>query len=59
MALNLDKSAIEKQYYYEENGNTYGPFSLSVLLSKINANTSVYREGIDWAEAKEIAELKN
>ena len=59
MALNLDKSAIEKQYYYEENGNTYGPFSLSVLLSKINANTSVYREGIDWAKAKEIAELKN
>ncbi len=59
MALNLDKSAIEKQYFYEEKGNTYGPFSLSVLLSKIKANTRVYREGIDWTEAKEIAELKN
>lgn len=58
MAINLDKSAIEKQYYYAENGNTYGPFSLSILLNKINANTLVYREGIDWTEAKEIDELK-
>ena len=59
MAINLDKSAIEKQYYYEENGNTYGPFSLSILLSKIKSNTLVYREGIEWTEAKEIDELKN
>ncbi len=59
MAINIDKSGIEKQYFYEENGNTFGPFSLSILLNKINANTLVYREGIDWTEAKEIAELKN
>lgn len=59
MAINLDKSAIEKQYYYEENGNTYGPFCLSILLSKIKSNTPVYREGIEWTEAKEIDELKH
>jgi len=59
MAINLDKSAIEKQYYYEENGNTYGPFSLSILLIKIKSNTLVYREGIEWTEAKEIDELKH
>ena len=59
MAINLDKSAIEKQYYYEENGNTYGPFCLSILLSKIKSNTPVYREGIEWTEAKEIDELKS
>lgn len=59
MALNLDKSAIEKQYFYEENGNTYGPFSLSILLIKIKSNTLVYREGIEWTEAKEIDELKH
>jgi hypothetical protein len=59
MAINIDKSAIEKQYYYEENGNTYGPFSLSILLSKIKSNTLVYREGIEWTEAKEIDELKH
>lgn len=58
MAINLDKSAIEKQYYYAENGNTYGPFSLSILLTKINANTLIYFEGIEWTEAKEIDELK-
>jgi tetratricopeptide (TPR) repeat protein len=58
MAINLDKSAIEKQYYYAENGNTYGPFSLSILLTKINANTLIYFEGIEWTEAKEINDLK-
>ena len=59
MALNLDKNAVEKEYYYEENGNTYGPFSLSILLSKIKSNTLVYREGIEWTKAKEIDELKH
>jgi tetratricopeptide (TPR) repeat protein len=59
MHLNLDKSITEKQYYYEDKGNTLGPFPISRLLSKINENTLVYREGIDWTIAKEIPELKN
>ena len=32
MALNLEKSNIEKSYYYSEKGNTYGPFLLSVII---------------------------
>lgn len=59
MALNLDKSAKEKQFFYEKNGNTFGPFNLSVLLSKIEADTLVLKEGGNWANAKEIPELKN
>lgn len=59
MALNLDKSAIEKQYFYEDLGNTFGPFTLSILLTKITADTLVYREGIKWTKAKEIPEIKN
>ena len=57
MAINLDKSEIEKKYYYEENGNTYGPFSLSILLTKINSDTLVFSEGSEWVEAKDIEEL--
>ena len=59
MAINLDKSTKEKLYFYEDRGNTYGPFTLSVLLTKINSDTLVFREGIDWTIAKEIPELKN
>jgi tetratricopeptide (TPR) repeat protein len=59
MALNLDKSTIEKKYYFEENGVTFGPFPLSVLLTKIKADSFVYRDGIDWAKASEIEELKS
>ena len=57
MAIKLDKSEIEKKYYYEENGNTFGPFPLSVLLTKINYNTLVFSEGTEWVEAKEVDEL--
>lgn len=57
MAINLDKSEIEKKYYFEENGNTYGPFSLSILLTKINSDTLVFSEGSEWVKAKDIEEL--
>ena len=58
MAINIDKSAIEKKYYFEDNGVTFGPFPLSVLLTKIKPYTLVYREGIDWTRADEVDELK-
>lgn len=57
MAIKLDKSEIEKKYYYEENGNTFGPFPLSILLTKINYDTLVFSEGSEWVEAKDVEEL--
>jgi hypothetical protein len=61
MALNLeksDKSSKEFQYYYSANGNSFGPFVLSVLLTKIGADSLVYREGIEWTKAADVPELK-
>jgi uncharacterized membrane protein YhaH (DUF805 family) len=59
MPLDLRKdTSEEKKYYYSEDGNTFGPFSLSELLEKIGPDTLVYREGIDWTNAKEVQELK-
>lgn len=59
MALDLKKAnAEEKNYYFSDNGNTMGPFSLSELLEKIGPETLVYREGIDWTNAKNVEELK-
>jgi uncharacterized membrane protein YhaH (DUF805 family) len=58
MALNFDKKSQDKKYYYSDNGITLGPFELSQLLDKIDSETLVYREGIDWTTAKELDELK-
>ena len=60
MAIDLDKDKDkdELKYYYSENGSTLGPFSLSQLLEKIEADTLVYREGINWTNAMDVEELK-
>lgn len=58
MAIDLNKNKNEIKYYYSENGATLGPYSLSQLLEKIYAETLVYREGIEWTNAKDIDELK-
>jgi len=48
----------ELLYYYSVDGTVYGPLSLVKLLEKIDADTLVYREGIEWTNATEIEELK-
>jgi uncharacterized membrane protein YhaH (DUF805 family) len=48
----------ELLYYYSVDGTVYGPLSLVKLLEKIDADTLVYREGIEWTNATEIDELK-
>jgi hypothetical protein len=58
MAIDLNKNKNELKYYYSENGATLGPFSLPQLLEKIEADTLVYREGIDWTNAKDVEELR-
>ena len=45
-------------YYYSINGTVYGPLTLADLLEKIDADTLVYREGIQWTNADEVDELK-
>lgn len=58
MAIDLNKKSKEYTYYYSENGKTLGPYSLSQLIEKIDLETLVYREGIDWTNAKDVEELK-
>lgn len=58
MTIDLNKEKNELKYYYSENGATLGPYSLSQLLEKIEADTLVYREGIDWTNAKDVEELR-
>ena len=58
MEIDLNKDKNELKYYYSENGETLGPFTLTQLLEKIEADTLVYREGIDWTNAREVEELR-
>jgi hypothetical protein len=57
MKFNLNKESRQYTYYYSQNGTTLGPFTLSQLLKKIDGNSLVYREGINWTNAKDVDEL--
>jgi uncharacterized membrane protein YhaH (DUF805 family) len=57
MSIDLNKYNNNLAYYYSENGKTIGPFSQEELLKKIDAETLVYREGINWTNAKDVEEL--
>ncbi len=59
MALNFNKGGkLGKYFYLDEQGVDYGPFELVDLLEKIDRNTLVYYQGINWTKACEIPELK-
>ena len=59
MSININKKETNYMYYYsDDNGTTYGPFSLDELLPKVNHETLVYREGIQWTNASNVEELK-
>ncbi len=51
---------MEKQYFYTDGREKYGPFSLEQLKGQgIDHNTLVWTEGMgDWAAASSLAELK-
>jgi hypothetical protein len=59
MALNFNKGGkLGKYFYLDEAGVDYGPFEIAELLEKIDKNTLVYYQGINWTKASEIPELK-
>ena len=59
MSLDLNKKKAVVDYYYSDaNGNTVGPFTLEELLPKINKDTLVYHQGINWTNADRLDELK-
>ncbi len=57
MAIDLNKEQKEFKYYYSDNGVTQGPLPIIKLLDIIDAETLVYRDGIDWTNAKNVNEL--
>jgi hypothetical protein len=58
MAIKIEKNSDDLIYYYSDNGTSIGPLSLSDLLDRIDSDTMVYREGIDWTSASDVEELK-
>ena len=58
MALDLSKKTNLKEWYFIENDVQYGPFQLSELLDKINRNSFVWCDGIDWMTAEDVPDLQ-
>ena len=59
MALSTEKKTEKHNYYYIIDEVQYGPVELFELLPKVDRNTMVWREGIEWAKASEVPELRN
>ena len=58
MAINTNKSSASYEYYCLINEVQYGPYDVATLISKIDRDTLVWREGIEWIKASEVMELK-
>jgi hypothetical protein len=58
MALDLSKKTLLKEWYFIENDVQYGPFQLSELLDKINRDSLVWCDGIDWMIAEDVPDLQ-
>jgi TM2 domain-containing membrane protein YozV len=58
MSINITKNEEEYTYYFTEEGKQFGPFNLVQLISKINGETMVWRDGIDWTNANKLEELQ-
>jgi hypothetical protein len=48
----------EQKYYYSDNGTPCGPYTLVELLERIDSESLVYRDGIEWTTARNLDELK-
>ena len=58
MAININKTSAAHEYYCLINEVQYGPYDVATLITKIDRNTLVWREGIEWIKASEVMELK-
>jgi len=58
MAINTNKTSEFQEYYCLINEVQYGPYDVASLISKIDRNTLVWRDGIEWIKASEVIELK-
>ena len=56
MSISLEKKS-DFNYYYSVNGNTFGPFLVNQLIDKIDGDTLVWRDGIEWTNAGDVPEL--
>ncbi len=58
MAINTNKTSVSHEYYCLIDEVQYGPYDVATLISKIDRDTLVWREGIEWIKASEAPELK-
>ncbi len=59
MAINLQKTLVQDEYYYLKDGNEFGPFDLMSLIKQISGDTLVRKTGCELLPARKIPELQN
>jgi phage shock protein PspC (stress-responsive transcriptional regulator) len=58
MAIDTEKRIKQHDYYCLLNDVQFGPFDMATLMTKIDRDTLVWREGIEWEKACNVDELR-
>ncbi len=58
MSIKINKGGELGKYFYSKDDVIYGPIKLDELLQRVDENTLVFYNGIDWTKANELPELK-
>lgn len=58
MSIKINKGGDLGKYFYSKDDVIYGPIKLDELLQRVDENTLVFYNGIDWTKASELPELK-
>jgi hypothetical protein len=58
MSIKINKGGDLGKYFYSKDDVIYGPIKLDELLQRVDENTLVFYDGIDWTKASELPELK-
>jgi hypothetical protein len=55
--MDISKKSNSHEYFLSREGQQFGPYSFDDLKGIIDPNDMVWRQGIEWSEASNLAEL--
>jgi hypothetical protein len=57
--MDISKKNNNNEYFLLREGQQFGPYTFNDLKGILDSNDMVWRQGIDWTEAKYLAELSS
>jgi hypothetical protein len=57
LPMDINKKSNDFEYFLLREGQQFGPYKFEDLKGILDSNDMVWRQGIDWTEAKNLAEV--